>query len=41
MTHLNEKDFDESEIGEKDTYPTARAAFDAAVVALNGLIEEV
>ena len=36
-----EKDFDESEIGEKDTYPTARAAFDAAVRALNRLIEEV
>ena len=36
-----EKDFDESEIGERDTYPTARAAFDAAVTALNGLIKEV
>ena len=36
-----EKDFDESEIGERETYPTARAAFDAAVVALNKLIKEV
>ena len=36
-----EKNFDESEIGERETYPTARAAFDAAVVALNKLISEV
>lgn len=36
-----EKDFDEKEIGGKETYPMARAAFDAAVVALNGLIQEV
>lgn len=36
-----EKDFDESVIGNQVVYPTARAAFDAAVTALNGLSEEV
>ena len=36
-----EKDFDETVIGGRVIYPTARAAFDAAVMALNGLIEEV
>lgn len=33
--------FNLKEIGGKETYPTARAAFDAAVTALNGLIQEV
>ena len=36
-----EKDFNEKEIDGMIVYPTARAAFDAAVKALNGLIEEV
>ena len=36
-----EKDFDESVIGGRVIYPTARAAFDAAVNALNILIKEV
>ena len=36
-----EKDFDKNVIGGQIVYPTARAAFDAAVTALNGLIEEV
>ena len=36
-----EKDFDVNEIGERETYPTARAAFDAAVVALDGLIKRI
>lgn len=36
-----EKDFDEKEIGGSVIYPTSRAAFDAAVAALNDLIQEV
>lgn len=36
-----EKDFDEKEIGSSAVYPTSRAAFDAAVTALNDLIQEV
>ena len=36
-----EKDFNEKEIDGTIVYPTARAAFDAAVKALNALIEEV
>lgn len=36
-----EKDFNEEEIGGQIIYPTARAAFDAAVRALNQLIKEV
>lgn len=36
-----EKDFDETVIGGRIVYPTARAAFDVAVTALNSLIEEV
>ena len=36
-----EKDFDAGKIGQRKVYPTARAAFDAAVTALNGLIKEI
>lgn len=36
-----EKDFDAKMIGEQNVYPSHRAAFDAAVAALNQLIEEV
>lgn len=36
-----EKDFDANKIGQQFVYPTERDAFDAAVEALNALIEEV
>lgn len=36
-----EKNFDEHQIGQCKVYPSSRAAFDAAVQALNGLIKEM